>query len=293
MQDTESEHIRRIESRFEGCNGDSLFRRSWVPGEARGAIMLVHGFAEHSGRYEDFGKWFAKRGVAVHGFDHRGHGRSPGKRNFVGNFDEFLDDLAAFEAVVRCDSNALPIVIVGHSMGGLISAAYARERKPKVQGLALSGPALLAPDAFSVFQRWMLRVLGAVASGVTVQSAVVPEALSRDPEVGRRYVEDPLVDTRMTAGLATAMIGAAARTQGRAAEIELPLLLQHGAEDPLCPVSCSERFMASRANTSPPSEIHIYPELRHEIFNEPERELVLGDLHAWLMRACGHGGSAE
>jgi alpha-beta hydrolase superfamily lysophospholipase len=275
--------VRRSEARFAGADGVSLFRRSWLPVEPRGAVVLVHGFAEHSGRYEEFGSWFAQRGFAIHAFDHRGHGRSPGTRNYVRRFDEFLDDVAALEGLAKQESPGLPLFIVGHSMGGLISAAYARERKPQgVAGLALSGPALMPPAAFPGSQRLLIGMLRRLVPRMTIQSVVNPEALSRDSEVGRRYVEDPLVDPGMTAGLAAEMMGAAGRTVGRAAEIELPLLMQHGAEDPLCPVSCSEAFHASRAPEGPDSELRVYPELRHEIFNEPERETVFSDLHDWL-----------
>jgi alpha-beta hydrolase superfamily lysophospholipase len=287
MEPNVEESVRRYESRFETADGSSLFRRGWLPQQPRGALLLVHGFAEHSGRYEAFGAWFAARGWAVHAFDHRGHGRSPGRRNFVRRFDDFLDDLCVFEALAKGESVGLPMVIVGHSMGGLISAAYARERQPDgVAGLALSGPALLPPTAFPGSQRVMMRVLSKLLPRMTVQSVVVPEALSRDPEVGRRYIEDPLVDTGMTAGLAAEMMAAAGRTVGRASDITMPLLLQHGGEDPLCPPSCSQNFHASRAPDGPETEIRIYPELRHEIFNEPERERVFADLAAWIEGVC-------
>lgn len=293
MKQQATESIRRFESRFETADGTSLFRRGWLPEQPRGAVLLVHGFAEHSGRYDGFGAWFARRGWAVHAFDQRGHGRSPGRRNYVRRFDDFLDDVGALRELANQESAGLPMLIVGHSMGGLIAAAYARERRPEgVMGLALSGPALLPPTAFSGSQRLMIRVLRRFAPRMTVQSGVVPEALSRDPEVGRRYAEDPLVDTAMTAGLAAEMMAAASRTVGRASEIALPLLLQHGAEDPLCPASCSEAFHASRAPDGPASEIRIYPELRHEIFNEPERETVYADLHAWMERVCEQKASA-
>jgi len=293
MHDMVPEPIRRIESRFETGDGASLFRRAWLPPRPRGVLLLVHGFAEHSGRYDTFGTWFASRRWAVHAFDHRGHGRSPGRRNFVRRFDEFLDDVAAFEAVARAESVGLPAVLVGHSMGGLIAATYARERRPDVLGLALSGPALLPPSAFPTGQRLMLRLLGTLRPGMTVQSGVVPEALSRDPEVGRRYAEDPFVDTAMTAGLAGEMMAAAGRTVGRGGDIRLPLLIQHGGDDPLCPASCSEAFHASRPELGPPSELRIYPELRHEIFNELERETVLADLHDWVERVCERKGDTD
>jgi alpha-beta hydrolase superfamily lysophospholipase len=261
-----------------------------MPQEPHSALLLIHGFAEHSGRYEDFGSWFAARGYAVHALDHRGHGRSGGRRNYVARFDDFLDDVAAFEVQVRLELPDFPIAMVGHSMGGLISASYARARSPQLAGLALSGAAL-TPLRLSGIQKLGMGVMRRLASKRTMSSGLDPSALSRDPEVGRLYLEDPLIDTRITISLASEMNRAGEAIVGRGGEIEMPLLLMHGAADPICSPAGSEAFFASRSAgarkhaTLPPdvwSRLRLYPELRHEIFNEPERETVFRDLLDWL-----------
>ena len=275
--------IRRNEGSFEGAGSRVLFRRSWLPEAPERALVVVHGFAEHSGRYEAFGRWFADRGSAVHAFDHQGHGRSQGPRNYVASFADYLDDLDALLEVVRGEHPGLDVVLVGHSMGGLITAAFARERKPDVLGVVLSGPALALGQPLSGSKLWLAKLMRQVAPRFLTDGGLPADGLSRDPEVRRLYEEDPLVDTRITPALALAMLDAMKRTAGGGAEVEVPMLLLHGGDDPLCSPSGSEGFAASLpAGSAPPSMLKIYPGLLHEIFNEPEREEVFRDLLGWV-----------
>ncbi|MFP6623897.1 MAG: alpha/beta hydrolase [Myxococcota bacterium] len=275
--------IRRTEGRFEGAGGRSLFRRSWLSESPERVLVVAHGFAEHSGRYEPFGRWFAESGCAVHGYDHQGHGRSTGPRNYVASFADYLDDLGAFLDVVVHEHPGLEVVLVGHSMGGLITAGFARERKPDVLGVVLSGPALALGQALSGPSLWFVKLLRHVAPRFLANAGLPVDGLSRDSEVQRLYEEDPLVDTRMTPALALAMRDACERTDAGGAQVEVPMLLLHGADDPLCSPSGSEVFFASLpAGSAPPSALKVYPGLLHEIFNEPEREEVFADLLGWV-----------
>jgi acylglycerol lipase len=279
--------IRRTEGHFDGRQGIVLFRRSWLPPEPERVLAVVHGFAEHSGRYETLGAWFAGRGCAVHGYEQRGHGRSHGRRRHVAHFDEYLDDLDLFLAAVASEHPALPLFLVGHSMGGLIAAAHACERPSRMAGVVLSGPALRLPDGFSSGRRRALRVLRRIAPRLTIRSGIDPQGLSRDPEVVRRYLEDPLIDTRMTVSHAAALLGAVERTAGSASRVTRPMLLLHGGDDPICPPEGSRAFYD--ALRSPGSALRVYPMLRHEIFNEPERETVYQDLLDWLRERDAEG----
>lgn len=275
--------IRRTEGRFEGAGGRSLFRRSWLSESPERVLVVAHGFAEHSGRYEPFGRWFAESGCAVHGYDHQGHGRSTGPRNYVASFADYLDDLGAFLDVVVHEHPGLEVVLVGHSMGGLITAGFTRERKPDVLGVVLSGPALALGQALSGPSLWFVKLLRHVAPRFLANAGLPVDGLSRDSEVQRLYEEDPLVDTRMTPALALAMRDACERTDAGGAQVEVPMLLLHGADDPLCSPSGSEVFFASLpAGSAPPSALKVYPGLLHEIFNEPEREEVFADLLGWV-----------
>lgn len=274
------EPIRRHETSFEGAGGARLFRRAWLPAEPVRALVVIHGFAEHSGRYEGFGAWFARRGHAVHAYDHRGHGRSEGPRGHVQRFQEYLDDLDRLLEAVRAEHPGLPLFLVGHSMGGLVMAAYLRERRPGVRGAVGSGAALALAERMPRLQVALARGLRSVAPRVSLDARLDPQGLSRDPEVVRRYLEDPLVFRRLTVSLAVELHDAARRTAGGGADVAVPLLLLHGEDDPLCPAHGSRSF--HRDLPTPGSALRIYPKLRHEIFNEPEAEEVFRDALAWL-----------
>jgi acylglycerol lipase len=246
-------------------------------------LLVTHGFAEHSGRYEFLGSWFASRGCAVHAYDLRGHGLSAGRRGHVERFGDFLDDLGCFLEEVRLEHPELPRFLVGHSMGGLIVAAFARERAPEVAGVVTSGAALaLSPD-LSRTKSQLARILGRILPRFAMEAGLDAQGLSRDPEVVSRYLEDPLVGTRITMRLAAELMRAVVRTQTGGADVALPMLVLHGGDDPLCLATGSERFFASlpRQRVSG-SALRVYPELRHEIFNEPEREKVFADVLKWV-----------
>jgi alpha-beta hydrolase superfamily lysophospholipase len=243
-------------------------------------MLLVHGYAEHSARYEELASWFAGRGVAFYGYDQRGHGGSGGVRCHVESFSEFLDDLEDQLAFVRRQHPELPLTLLGHSMGGLISLAYLVERRPTLSSAVVSGPALAAGQNVSRTRAFTARVLRRVVPRLVLGSGLDASGLSRDPEVVRRYVEDPLVVRTMTASLGAEMLDAAQRTQDSGAEVKVPLLLVHGEEDPLCPVAGSQTFAA--AVSTPGSAFRSYPGLLHEIFNEPERESIYEDVWRWL-----------
>jgi len=281
----ETPRIQRVDGSLDGSGGVRLHRRSWRSSDPRAALLLVHGYAEHAGRYDHVGQWFAARGFAVHGYDQRGHGRSGGRVCHVDRFDEYLDDLARMLAAVRAEEPGRPVFLVGHSMGGLVTAAFLRERHPDVSGAVLSGPALALPDAFPRWRVWASRAMRRVAPRLALPSGIDPEGLSRDPQVVRLYREDPLVHSTMTCSLAMELLAALQRTAGGGAEVRVPVLILHGAEDRLCHVDGSREF--AKGLTAPGSDLRVYPELYHEIFNEPEQETVFADALAWLQERLG------
>ncbi len=272
--------LRRSESHATGTRGSTLFRRSWLPENPERAVLVVHGLAEHSGRYEGLAAWFAERGCAVHAYDHQGHGRSSGTRCHVRRFDDLLDDLDQSLNWVRAEHPDLPIFLVGHSMGGLIVAALVVERRPEVAGAVMSGAALAVERSLSPARAIAVRVLSAVAPRLSFPSGLDPNGLSRDPEVVRAYLEDPLVHLRLTVSLAAGLASASRRTASAGARVAIPLLILHGEADPICPVDGSRAFHAQVS--VPGTRLHVYPKLRHEIFNEPERETVFQNMLDWL-----------
>ncbi|MEN8183006.1 MAG: lysophospholipase [Myxococcota bacterium] len=272
--------VLRRESHFQGAHGQRLFRRAWLPAQPERVLLLVHGYAEHSGRYEPMGSWFAGRDCAVHAYDHRGHGRSEGVRCHVSRFDEFLDDLDTMLGLLREEHAGLPLTLVGHSMGGLVVAAALCERNPPVQAAVTSGALLARSQGVSEARLRAARLLRHVAPRLALGAGLDPGGLSRDPEVVRRYLEDPLVHRKMTTSLAMELMGAVSRTARWPTRVRVPLLLLHGEADPLCPLEGSRAF--HRGLRAEGSALRTYPQLRHEIFNEPEHEQIFEDLHEWL-----------
>lgn len=279
-----SSPLRRTESHFKTPSGRHLFGRSWSPGEEVGSsLLLVHGFGEHSGRYEDMARWFADRGRSVYAYDLPGHGLSSGKRGHIARFDDFLDDLEfIIDRMVSECSGRRPILI-GHSMGGLVATALACERDCPLGLLVTSGPALALGEDISRGRvraaRWLARFL----PRFSLQAGLDLEALSQDPEVVRKYREDPLVHGQMSASLAAGMMDRAELTSSSANRVDVPMLLLHGEEDSLCPVDASRSFFSGLdRDRVRGSELRTYAGLRHEIFNEPGREQVYADLLAWV-----------
>ncbi|MCP5058293.1 MAG: alpha/beta hydrolase [bacterium] len=271
--------LRRTETTVSGADGLNLFRRTWVPPSPERLVVLVHGYAEHSGRYEGMASWLARRGAAVSAYDHRGHGRSGGRRAHLRSFAEYLDDLANMLELAKAEHPTLPIHLVGHSMGGLITLAYLVERNPVISSAVTSGAAI-NPDGVSAARVAVARALRRVWPTLRIGSGLDLDGLSRDPAVIEQYLADPLVFRDMTASLGAELIGTAARIAPRASEVKVPLLMLHGEDDGLCAARGSREFFSGVESEG--SDLRIYPELRHEIFNEPEREQVYTDLWQWL-----------
>ena len=269
--------MRRIESHHVAADGTRLFRRAWQPVDPHHVVVLVHGYAEHTGRYDATGAALATEGYAVESFDLRGHGRSEGVRCHVDRFGDYLDDLDAFLALVRDHYHGLPIHLLGHSMGGLIVLSHLAERHPVVSSAVVSAPPLELRVAG--FQRVLGQVLHRLWPTFRMQMDLGADGLSRDPEVVRRYQEDPLVESGMTASLAAEMGRTVAATSAAGGAVEVPLLALHGDADPICPSTATRAFMA--AVTSTGSRYLEYSDLRHEILNEPEQDQVRRDILAW------------
>ena len=275
--------LRRVETRFEAAEGRRLFRRAWLPRDPIGVLVVVHGFGEHSGRYEALARYFAQRGFAVHAYDHVGHGQSEGRRGHVDRFDWFHDDLERFIAFARAEHPGLPLVLLGHSMGGLIVASFAAMRSPDADLLVTSGAALAVGKGVSTFKLALARLLRSVWPTLAIEAGLDVQGLSRDPEVIRLYEADPLVHGKASVAFGAAMSEVTAEVLGRAGDVRLPMLLLHGEDDPLCEAEGSRRFFAALPDPEASgSALRVYPGLRHEIFNEPEREQIYADVLEWV-----------
>ncbi len=266
---------------FSGAGGTGLYRRSWLPaGQPRAHVAVVHGYAEHSGRYEWVGEQLAGAGIAVHAYDLRGHGKSDGPRVLVGSFKEHLDDLEVFLGVVRDEAGGAPVYLLGHSMGGCIVALEACTRQPEVAGLILSGPAVAKQGVALRLMGTMMAGVAKVRPGLGIRS-LAAETVSRDPAVVAAYDSDPLVYRgKVPVGMVTAMSRAVARINRDAFDIRLPLLIVHGTADELCDIEGSRDFYAAVGSLD--RTLKEYEGLAHEVLNEPEKATVLWDIRDWI-----------
>ena len=269
------------EGTFTSYDGLTIFHRSWLPdGDPRAAVMLVHGLGEHSGRYAHVADRLTASGYAVHALDHRGHGKSEGKRVYVKSYDEFMADLIQFRALVERSHPGLPVVALGHSMGGNLVVGHVLDHQDGLAGMVLSGPALKAGDELSPAKVTIFKAVAKIAPGLRPEG-LDAEAISRDPAVVAAYQSDPLVFTgKISAGLGAALLDAMDTFPARYASLSLPILLLHGGEDRLTNIEGTREL--EREATNAAVTAHYYEGLYHEVFNEPEQDRVLDDLVAWL-----------
>lgn len=278
--------MKHQQARMAGARGLSIFYQYWQPeDDSRALILVVHGAGEHGGRYEPLATYFTARGYAVAAFDHPNHGRSEGRYGHVDRFDDFLETLALFQKQVVQDFPGLPLVLLGHSLGGLISTIHLLDHQNEFAACVLSGPAIKTDIEPPPLQMFIIRLLSAITPKLGVL-ALDPNGVSRDPAEVEKYVNDPLVNHgKMTARKVAELFRAMALVQSRVEEIKLPMLILHGGEDPMTAPSGSQ-FLHDHISSAE-KQLTIYPGLYHEIFNEPEREQVFADVLQWLDTRIG------
>ncbi len=275
--------IRHEEDAFDAADGLRIFEQRWLPeGEAKAHVAIVHGYAEHSGRYGYTGEALARLGYAVHALDLRGHGRSDGDRAYVRSFAEYLVDVRAFLARVDGRAGGRPAFLLGHSMGGAVVALILAVDHPTLRGALLSGTAISPAPRIA---RAIIALLGRIAPRLPLIRLKASD-VSRDPAVVEKYDNDPLVSRgRIRAGLAAAMSRAIQRIERDAPSITLPLLIMHGSADALANPAGSIA-LHERAGSADKT-LKLYDGLAHEILNEPEKDQVIADIAAWLDARSG------
>ncbi len=272
--------MRHAEDWFDGAEGRRIYWQAWLPdSDPRASVVLAHGVSEHSARYVHVGEALVAAGFGLYALDHRGHGRSGGDRANIERLDYVVADLLHLvERVTDRDGGRKP-VLLGHSMGGGVSIAFAIEHQDRIEGLLLSG-ATADPEAASAVTRALSRLTSAIAPNLGV-FPVDAKAVSRDPAVVRAYEEDPLVyHDKLPARTVGEMVAAINRFPERVPALRLPMLVMHGGDDSITPVAGS-RMVAERAG-SEDKTLKIYEGLYHEILNEPEQDQVIADIVGWL-----------
>ena len=271
----------RAEGRVVGAGDVALYWQAWLPPSPRGVLLLCHGLGEHAGRYGDVVEAVVPDGWAVYGLDQRGHGLSGGRRAHIERYADLLTDFDVFRRAVFDRHPDLPVVLLGHSMGGQIALAYALDHQDDLVGLVLSAPAL-AGEVVPKPLVPLLRALGRVAPRLRPAGIDVTK-ISKDPAVVAAYQADRLVHHgKPTLALGLGIVGQFAVLPERARDLTLPLLLQHGSLDALTDPA-GTRLLAATAGSADKTVLW-YDGLWHEIYNEPERARPLADLRDWLGR---------
>lgn len=273
-------------SHVRAADGTDLLVRHWPADEAEaggawagppwGSVLLVHGLGEHSGRYEHVGDQLTGAGLEVTAYDHRGMGGSGGRRGDVERWSQYHDDLEARLADVRAGAKGRPTILYAHSLGGLIAAGYLVDDRPKPDLAILSSPAL--DSSLPGWKKRLAPMLARVGPRVTIANGIDGTTLSRDPSVAARTVDDPLCVKVSTARFGALALTEQARVRAAAPSgFGIPTLVLHGEADGLVPTDASA-ILAD----APHVERRTYPDLRHELHNEPEGPAILDEVVAWL-----------
>ncbi|WP_432169280.1 lysophospholipase [Streptomyces sp. 1222.5] len=261
-------HVR--EHALDGTRG-AVAVREWPHPAPRYLALLVHGYGEHAGRYDGLAALLTGHGAAVYAPDHMGHGGSAGERVVIEDFEDVVTDVHAVAELARAAHPGLPLVLVGHSMGGLIAARFAQRYGPELTALVLSGP---------VIGTWELpgRLL---ALDEIPDIPISPASLSRDPAVGAAYAADPLVWHGPMKRPTLEAFVRTLETVAKGGDVgPLPLLWLHGDDDRLVPLPGS-RVGVERLSGGRQVE-RIFPGARHEVFHETNREQVFAEVLAFL-----------
>lgn len=269
-----------MENSFRTVDGLHIHTESWLPdGDPAAIVIIVHGIGEHIGRYRHVALHLAQQGYAVYGLDHRTHGKSEGQpRVYITDFDQVAADLKQFVDMIAQPGKK--IFLYGHSMGSFVCLKYLLKYQQELAGFISTGCPIMIDTLFPSYIAHVGNVLNAFAPTLPLIPLEL-DAISRDPAVVAAYQADPLVHTsRVRVRMAVGYNNALKALRLRLSELRLPMLILHGGNDKTAPVSGSH--LLHEKASSPDKTLEIYPGLYHEIHNEPEQNLVLSDIAAWL-----------
>ena len=272
--------MKHRQDRLQGPEQRSIYCQYWEPEVVpKALLLLVHGAGEHSGRYLHLAAFFTEHDIAVAALDHNGHGQSSGTPGHVGSFDVYLEDLEQFYNHIAQQFAGVPLFLLGHSLGGLISCHYLLQRQDSFVGCVLSGPLIMSELQPGWVQMMAIRLLARVSPQLGLKQ-LDASGVSRDPEQVKKYVADPLVfHGKASARMVGELFASMAAMQARVASIKLPILILHGGADVMTSPDGS-RYLYEHIR-SKDKTLKIYPGLYHEIFNEPEQLDVLAQTLGW------------
>jgi acylglycerol lipase len=264
---------------FAGVGGLKIFSRSWQPeGKARGVVVIVPGFNSHSGQYLWVGEQFAKNNLAAYAIDLRGRGRSEGERFYVEKMEDYTDDVATLVRTAKSENPGVPVFLLGHSAGGVVSCIYALDHQSEIDGLICESFAYDLPVPGFVLS--LLKGFDYIAPHLHVYT-LKNEHFSRDPLVVEAMKNDPLIKAESEpTQTATVMIDASRRLHEEFPLIKLPVLILHGTEDKATNPSGSQFFYDHAGSTD--KTLKLYEGHYHDLLNDLDKEIVMADINDWI-----------
>jgi alpha-beta hydrolase superfamily lysophospholipase len=262
--------------------GPSLYLRTTLPPQApKAAVALIHGFADHGGRYAHVAGAWAGRGLATAAIDLRGHGRAEGERGVCERFDEYLDDARELEAAIRERVPGVPYFLFGHSFGGLVATLRVLDVPAPYRGLLLTGPNFGIAVKVPAMKKLAGRVASRILPSFALPSGLAGADMTHDAAAARAYDQDPLVFHEARARWFTETVAAQERALLRAASLALPLRITMGSADRVSEVDAARRFF--NAASSADKAFDVRPGLFHEVLNEPEWPAIAGAMADWML----------
>ena len=267
------------ESTFEGVGGLRIFTRSWQPeGKTRGVVVIVPGFNSHSGQYLGVGEQFAAKDLATYAIDLRGRGRSAGERWYVEKMEDYTDDVAALVRTAKSENPGLPVCVLGHSAGGVVSCVYVLDHQSEIDGLICESFAYDLPVPGFILT--VLKGFDYIAPHLHVYT-LKNEHFSRDPLVVDSMNHDPLIKGESEATqTAKVMIDAATRLHREFPLIKLPVLILHGTDDKATNPGGSQFFYDNAGSTD--KTLKLYEGHYHDLLNDIDKEVVMADIDGWI-----------
>ena len=268
------------EIKYRGYQAAQLFGRIWDTESPKAVLLIVHGIGEHCGRYSGMAEYFQAQGIAVLAFDNRGHGLSDGKRGFILQWEEFLEDLKSTVNIVADRYPTVPMFILGHSLGGTIALDYVQKADIPPRGVLISAPALGTPGLSPVLIA-VAKAMSKFAPGFIVNLGLDSEGISRDPEECRKYRDDPLVHGKACVRISTELSAVQEQIFSRADEFPVPLLITYGEKDSIAPRKPIEDFFEAAGVGD--KVLKIFEGGFHEVHNDIIQQDVYQLYSEWIL----------
>jgi alpha-beta hydrolase superfamily lysophospholipase len=275
------ENMRKQEFYINSYDNTRLFASKWiVEKKPKANIIIVHGFSEHSGRYQDWIKKFNKEGYNVYALDYRGHGKSKGKRGHIKKYKELIDDLESLLFQIPEDNT--PNILYGQSMGGNIVLNYGLMNPQRVKGIIATSPWLKLSKEPKSLALLIVRILRKIFPGVTRNSVLDINCLSHDKRVIEAFNNDPLTHQNITASLFFEVRKAGYFAIDHASSLEIPTLIMHGTKDMVTSFTASKEFAYNAKSAGKDLQFIPWNNLYHELHHEFEKDKVFSAILKWL-----------